>query len=156
MHCASCSPSFRGVVARQLPLLQVGVFHFKGGGTVLAMNVVHALVDGSSFWSFLMDWSRLCRGLAPGGAVQERSVLFDLMQSLADREDTRQVMRRPSPPRRAVLYTRLGLQAARTTLVCTASRPAPWPTGVPPCLKARLAPIGSAPPTWPRSMRSSS
>lgn len=103
-------------VRRQLPLVQLEVFRFADGGTVLVVHAVHALFDASSVWNFLMDWSRLARGLDIAGPVVERDLLFDLMQPLADRAYTRGVLRQTSAIVNARLYPRLALQALQNTL----------------------------------------
>lgn len=103
-------------VRRQLPLVQLGVFRFADGGTVLVVHAVHALFDATSVWNFLVDWSRVARGLDIAGPVVGRELLFDLMQPLAERPYTRGVLREPSLATNARLYPRLALQALQNTL----------------------------------------
>lgn len=104
------------VIHQQKPLLNFGVYRFADGGAILAMVAVHTLVDAATMWSFLIDWSRLARGLDVVGPVIERDALFDLMQTLADCPETRRVMAAPALLQRAGLYARLGLQALQNKL----------------------------------------
>lgn len=98
------------VIHQQKPLLTFEVFRFADGAMVLSVVGVHTLVDAATMWSFLVDWSRLARGLDVVGPVVERDVLFDLMQTLADCPETRHVMEAPSRPRQLGIYARLGVQ----------------------------------------------
>lgn len=104
------------VIHQQKPLLNFGVYRFADGGAILAMVAVHTLVDAATMWSFLIDWSRLARGLDVVGPVVERDALFDLMQTLADCPETRRVMAAPALLQRVGLYTRLGVQALQNQL----------------------------------------
>jgi hypothetical protein len=104
------------VIHQQKPLLNFEVYRFADGGVILSVVGVHTLVDAATMWNFLGDWSRLARGLDVVGPVVERNVLFDLMQTLVDCPDTRQVMESPALLPRASLYARLGVQALQNQL----------------------------------------
>lgn len=73
------------VVGRDTPFLQVNVHQFADGGAVLALYATHSLFDGASFWAFMMDWSKACRGLEIKPPATDRQVVIqagrDALQS---------------------------------------------------------------------------
>jgi len=54
-------------------------------GSVLAVSISHALVDGYSYFHFLSSWARLCRGERFLPPFPERSIL---LEKLASRQDS--------------------------------------------------------------------
>lgn len=104
------------VIPKQLPLIQVSVHRFAKGGAVLAIHVVHSLLDGSTFWNFLQDWTAVAHGDQVAGPVQDRDCLFELMQKAVSSPDTRQAMAAPGLSTKAWLYPKLIWQAFENRL----------------------------------------
>lgn len=104
------------VIPKQLPLVQISVTRFANGGAVLAIHVVHSLLDGSTFWNLLQDWTAVAKGEQVAGPVQDRDCLLDLMQRAVETPDTRRVMAEPSLGTMCHLYPRLAWLALRSTL----------------------------------------
>lgn len=104
------------VIPKQMPLIQVGVYRFADGGTVLSIHVVHSLLDGSTFWNFLQDWTAVAHGDNVAGPVQDRDCLFELMQRAAEVPDTRKAMAEPDLATKARLYPKLIWQAFENKL----------------------------------------
>jgi len=104
------------VIPKQLPLVQMSVTRFANGGAVLAVHVVHSLLDGSTFWNLLQDWTAVANGGQVAGPVQDRSCLFDLMQKAVDTPDSRQVMAEPDLATKFHLYPKLIWQAFENRL----------------------------------------
>jgi len=50
------------VVGKDTALMQVNIHQFDDGGVVLCCYAPHSLLDGSSYWGFMSDWSRACKG----------------------------------------------------------------------------------------------
>jgi shikimate O-hydroxycinnamoyltransferase len=104
------------VIPKQMPLIQLGVYRFANGGAVLSIHVVHSLLDGSTFWNFLQDWTAIANGGDVAGPVQDRDCLFDLMQTAVDRPDTRRAMAEPDLATKFRLYPKLIWQAFENKL----------------------------------------
>jgi shikimate O-hydroxycinnamoyltransferase len=104
------------VIPKQTPLVQLGVYRFKDGGTVLSVQVVHSLMDGSTYWNFLQDLTAVAHGSDVAGPVQERDCLFELMQKAASAPDTRKAMAEPDLATKMQLYPKLIWQAFENKL----------------------------------------
>ncbi len=72
------------VVGKDMPLLQVDVTQFEDGGIVMAVCIVHSTFDGSSFFGFMLNWSRACRGLPLEVPSFDRSVMVKAGQTGID------------------------------------------------------------------------
>jgi shikimate O-hydroxycinnamoyltransferase len=51
------------VVNKDTALLQISVHQYEDNGMVVCGYAPHSMLDGSSFWGFMLDWSRACRGM---------------------------------------------------------------------------------------------
>lgn len=88
-------------------VLVVNVFHFSDGGAVLSMIPIHAVVDASSMWGFLMQWTRVaCEG-GEAETVVERDWLLEYSRKLVSVPYTRGAVRSLSLGTRLRLYARL-------------------------------------------------
>ncbi len=99
------------VIRGQQPLMRHRVYRFEDGAAVLSINTVHSMVDGSTMWNFLMDWSAVARGLDVAGPVQDRDCMYELMQRAASVPYTRGVMIAPGFWPKARLLPQLAMQA---------------------------------------------
>lgn len=92
------------------PLFGVKVFRFADGGAICTMAPVHCLIDGSSVWMFVQDWSRVARGLGEPEAIVERDFLLERSQKYTDRLYARRDVQVFGLWQRLGLYARLALQ----------------------------------------------
>lgn len=104
------------VIHQQAPLCNVGVFQFDDGGVVISFNMVHTSLDASTFWQFLVDWSRLALGQQPVGPVTERDTLMALSKQCVNEPYTRDVLCELSRPALLWQYAKLGLQTRNIKL----------------------------------------
>jgi len=51
------------IIGRDAPFFQATIHEYEDGGILLSTREVHSVFDGTSIISFLLDWSKLCRGL---------------------------------------------------------------------------------------------
>lgn len=72
------------VVDKDTPLLQVNIFQYGDGGIVMCCYAPHSLLDGSSYWGFMQNWSNACRGLEIKPPSFDRQVLIDAGQTPID------------------------------------------------------------------------
>lgn len=72
------------VVGKDQPLLQVDIHRYADDGIVMCVCMVHSVFDGSSFFGFMLDWSRACRGLAIKPPSFDRSVMIKAGQTDID------------------------------------------------------------------------
>ncbi len=98
------------------PLFDVKIFRFADGGAVATMAPVHCLIDGSSVWMFMQDWSRAARGLGEADDIVDRHYLLDLSQQFVETPYTRKEAQAYGLWQRLGLYARLLLQMARNRL----------------------------------------
>lgn len=65
------------VVDKDTPLFQVNIFQFEDDGILMCCYAPHSLLDGSSYWGFMQNWSNACRGLAIKPPSFDRQVMID-------------------------------------------------------------------------------
>jgi hypothetical protein len=99
------------MVNKDVPFLQVNVHQFEDGAALLCCYVPHSLFDGASFWTFLLDWSKVCRGMPIETPVFDRQILIGAGQQPVD-ADAYDLMEAPSFGGLMALYARLGWRAA--------------------------------------------
>jgi len=104
------------VIRQQAPLCNVDVFEFDDGGVVISFNMVHTSTDASTFWQFLVDWSRLALGQQPVGPVTERDTLMALSKQCVNEPYTRDMLTELSRPALLWQYAKLGLQTRKIKL----------------------------------------
>ena len=80
-------------VGKDQPLLQVNVHRFRGGGVILCCYGPHSLFDGSAYWQFMSDWSRMARGLEVVTPAFDHQAVIDAAQTKMT-PDAPQVRRR--------------------------------------------------------------
>ncbi len=105
-------------------LLVVNVFRFSDGGVVLSLIPVHAVVDASSMWGFLTQWSKVaCEG-GEAEPVVDRDWLLDYSRQQVDVPYTRGAMRSLPLMTRLGLYGRLLMNAMSNRLAIHRLEPA--------------------------------
>jgi shikimate O-hydroxycinnamoyltransferase len=62
------------------PLAHVNVYLFDDGGAILGISMVHSLIDGSSFWQFMVDWAEAAKGKDTPARPMDRSQLIKIGQ----------------------------------------------------------------------------
>ncbi|MBP8535313.1 acyltransferase [Streptomyces sp. MK37H] len=72
------------VVDADTPLFTVKLTHMKGGGSVLGVNMNHAVADGSAYMRFMESWSKEHRGLEYPAPGHDRSIIDALAAPVAD------------------------------------------------------------------------
>lgn len=72
------------VIDKDLPLLQADVHQYEDGGIVMCVYMVHSTFDGTSFFGFMLNWSRACRGLAIEVPSFDRGVMIEAGQTGID------------------------------------------------------------------------
>ncbi len=72
------------VIDKDLPLLQADIHQYEDGGIVMCVYMVHSTFDGTSFFGFMLNWSRACRGLAIEVPSFDRSVMIQAGQTGID------------------------------------------------------------------------
>lgn len=97
----------------ETPLFGVKVFRFADGSAICTMAPVHCLIDGSSVWMFVQDWSRVARGMGEPEDIVERDFLLDRSQQYTGHLYARNDVQLFSLWQRLWLYVRLALQAVR-------------------------------------------
>lgn len=65
------------VVDKDTPLFQVNIFQFEDDGILMCCYAPHSLLDGSSYWGFMQNWSNACRGLPVKPPSFDRQVMID-------------------------------------------------------------------------------
>jgi shikimate O-hydroxycinnamoyltransferase len=73
------------VVDHDTPLFQISIHQYEDGGVVVCCYAAHSLFDGSTFWSFMQDWSRACKGepLKPPSSF-DRGVMQEVIKTEID------------------------------------------------------------------------
>ncbi|ASQ94301.1 hypothetical protein CGL27_15600 [Streptomyces sp. 11-1-2] len=72
------------VVDADTPLFTVKLTHMKGGGSVLGVNMNHAVADGSAYMRFMEGWSKEHRGLGYPTPGHDRGIIDALAAPVAD------------------------------------------------------------------------
>lgn len=72
------------VVGKDQPVLQVEIHRYDDGGIVMCVCIAHSVFDGSSFFGFMVNWSRACRGLPIEVPSFDRSVMIKAGQADID------------------------------------------------------------------------
>ena len=98
------------VVDKDAALLQVNVHQFANDGIVMCCYAPHSLFDGSSFWGFMENWSRACRGLEIKPPSFDRAVMIDAAKAEFDPASYDLMS---APPMRGLigLFAKLGWRA---------------------------------------------
>ncbi|TAK86120.1 MAG: hypothetical protein EPO09_19910 [Aquabacterium sp.] len=65
------------VVDKDQALLQVNIFQYDDEGIVMCCYAPHSLMDGSSYWGFMQNWSNACLGLEIKPPSFDRAVLIE-------------------------------------------------------------------------------
>lgn len=99
------------MVNKDTPFLQVNVHQYEDQGVVLCCYVPHSLFDGASFWGFLLDWSRACRGEPIKTPCFDRQILIDAGRKPVDAA-SHELMVAPSMAGLVSIFARLGWRAA--------------------------------------------
>lgn len=97
-------------------LFSVRIFRFEDGGVVASLDPVHTLIDGSSVWMFMEDWSRAAQGLGEPEDIVERDFLLNLSKQHVGRPYNARFASSMGLWKRLGLYARLALQAASNKL----------------------------------------
>ena len=72
------------VINKDKPLFQVNIHQYADDGIVMCIYMVHSVFDGSSFFGFMLDWSKACRGLQIKPPSFDRSVMIKAGQADID------------------------------------------------------------------------
>lgn len=72
------------VVDKDTALLQVNLFQYEDGGILMCCYAPHSLLDGSSYWGFMQNWSNACRGLDIKPPSFDRQVVIDAGKTEVD------------------------------------------------------------------------
>ncbi len=101
------------MVGKDKPPLQVNVHQYADGGVVLCCYATHSVFDGASFWNFMLDWSKACRGMAlePHRALS-RSVMIDAGKAKVD-PASYDLLEKPGMLKLIGTFARLGWRAVR-------------------------------------------
>ncbi len=99
------------VVGRDQPMLQVNVHHFEGGSSILCCYGPHALLDASSYWAFMTEWSKACRGLPVTAPSFDRRYMVDYGQAQVDKS-AYDILSAPSMWDLVRIFAKLGWRAA--------------------------------------------
>lgn len=99
------------MVDKDTPFLQVNLHQYDDKAVVLCCYVPHSLFDGASFWGFLLDWSRACRGMEIKTPFFDRQILIEAGRKPADAASY-DLMKVPSFFGLMGLYARFGWRAA--------------------------------------------
>ena len=67
------------------PVFSVRIYRFADGGAILSVAPVHTLIDGSSLWMFIQDWSRAALGQGEPDDIVERDYLLNLSKQCVGR-----------------------------------------------------------------------
>lgn len=99
------------VVGKDMPLIQVDINQFEDGGIVMAVCIVHSSFDGFSFFGFMLNWSKACRGLPLEIPSFDRSVVIKAGQTGLDTTGF-DLVRQPGILDGVTLMSKLGWRAA--------------------------------------------
>lgn len=102
-----------GMVGKDHPPLQVNVHRYEDGGVVLCCYATHSVFDGASFWNFMLDWSKACRGMAlePHPALN-RALMIDAGKAKVE-PASYDLLEKPSLFKLIGLFARLGWRAVK-------------------------------------------
>ncbi|MES2091060.1 MAG: acyltransferase [Pseudomonadota bacterium] len=103
------------VVDKDMPLFQIDIYQFDDGGVILCLLGVHSLFDGSSFWQFVLDWSKTHRGLAIDPTSLDRDVVIAAGQVHPHVSRPAELVYDPKMGERISLLARLGFRAVTST-----------------------------------------
>lgn len=98
------------VVGKDQPLIQADVHQFDDGGIVLCVYMVHSTFDGTSFFGFMVNWGRACRGLPVAAPTFDRDVMIRAGQTGLDTTGF-EMLRQPAILDGVVTMSRLGWRA---------------------------------------------
>jgi shikimate O-hydroxycinnamoyltransferase len=98
------------VVDKDTPLLQVNIFQYDDEGILMCCYAPHSLLDGSSYWGFMQNWSNACRGLEIKPPSFDRQVMIDAGQTEVE-ADSYDLMVAPGLWDYIGIMARLGWQA---------------------------------------------
>jgi hypothetical protein len=99
------------VVDKDAALLQVNFFQWEDGGILMCCYAPHSLMDGSSWWNFILNWSNACKGLEiKPPASFDRQVMIDAGKTPVDAA-AYDAMVAPPWPRFIGIMAGLGLKA---------------------------------------------
>ena len=71
------------------PVLEVDVYQFDDGGTLLSTTAVHSVMDGTAYWQFMLDGAACARGEDVPPRPMERDLLQSIGQAHAQAPYTR-------------------------------------------------------------------
>lgn len=97
-------------------LFTVRVFRFADGGVVLSLVPIHVIIDASSIWGFLQDWSRVANGEGDPEPIVEREWLLEFSQQHTDLPYRRGILKSYGLWPRLVIYARLLLNMRHNNL----------------------------------------
>lgn len=97
------------MVEKDAPFVQINIHQYEDNGVVLCCYVPHSLFDGASFWGFMLDWSKACRGLEIQPSSFDRTVLIEAGKRPVDA--SHDLMHSPSMSRLFALFAKLGWRA---------------------------------------------
>lgn len=103
-------------MGKDQPLLQVNVHRFRGGGVILCCYGPHSLFDGSAYWQFMSDWSRMARGLEVVTPAFDHQAVIDAAQAKMTPDappPAQGLVRDPDMRTRLSVMLRLGWQALK-------------------------------------------
>jgi shikimate O-hydroxycinnamoyltransferase len=73
------------VVDKDTALFQINIHQYEDDGIVLCCYAPHSMLDGSSFWGFMLDWSRACRGMEIKAPTSfDRGIMIEAGQTEVD------------------------------------------------------------------------
>ncbi|RZL01871.1 MAG: hypothetical protein EOP36_09815 [Rubrivivax sp.] len=98
------------VIDKDQPLIQANVHQYEDGGIVMCVYMVHSTFDGTSFFGFMVNWSRACRGLPLEPPSFDRGVMIKAGQTGLDTQGF-ELLRQPGIVDGVVTMTRLGWRA---------------------------------------------
>ncbi|HEX5371248.1 MAG TPA: acyltransferase [Aquabacterium sp.] len=70
-------------------LAHVNIYQFDDGGAILGICMVHSLIDGQSFWQFMVDWADAAKGKDTPARPMDRSQIIQIGQQHIDQPFTK-------------------------------------------------------------------
>jgi shikimate O-hydroxycinnamoyltransferase len=98
------------VVGKDEPLLRVYIHQYEDGGIVMCVLIVHSTFDGSSFFGFMVNWSRTCMGQPIAPFSFDRDVMIKAGQTGMDTTGF-DLVYQPTIPEYVSTMARLGWRA---------------------------------------------
>ncbi len=71
------------------------IYQFDDGGAILSMSMLHSLLDGTSYWQFMLDWMSAAKGVPTPPRPMNRQLTIDLGQAHIDKPFTKGYTYRP-------------------------------------------------------------